>query len=200
MTRFKKYSPMQSRKRNKKHELRSTKHDSLLIPCTSIIMGIDPGYGRIGIAVLKKEKGREVLIHSECFETDNKLPHHKRLLLIADIVKRVILEYKPDQIAVETLLWSKNKKTALQVAEARGVIITEIARQNIVLREFNPNQIKLAITGYGKSDKKQIISMVEKLVKVSPLCNKQKRHDDEYDAIAVALTCAAISLSTDKVD
>jgi crossover junction endodeoxyribonuclease RuvC len=95
------------------------------------------------------------------------------------------------------LLWSKNKKTALQVAEARGAVLLEAARHNITVSEFNPNQIKMAVTGYGKSDKKQIMCMVEKLVKI----NTRKKHDDEYDAIAVALTCSAMNraLSTEII-
>lgn len=161
-----------------------------------IILGVDPGYGRVGIAVIKKEEHKDVLIHSECFETDAKLPHPKRLLLIGEKMRETIEKYQPKKIAVETLLWSKNKKTALQVAEARGVILLESARQGALLREFNPNQIKLAVTGYGKSDKKQVICMVEKLVKLKP----RNRHDDEYDAIAIALTCSAISLSTDIIN
>src|SRR3989344_3541530 len=148
----------------------------------SRILGIDPGYGRVGIAVIEKDNKGETLIYSECFETDGKLSHSKRLLLIGEKVKKIIKNYKPNQIAVETLLWSKNKKTALQVAEARGVVLFEAARHNVILREFNPNQIKLAVTGYGKSDKKQIINMIEKLVKLKP----KKRRDDEYDAIAAA--------------
>ncbi len=168
----------------------------------NIILGIDPGYGRVGIAVIEKyEKAptslklcgaREKLIHSECFETDTKLPHPKRLLLIGEKIKETIEKYHPSKIAVETLLWSKNVKTAMQVAEARGVILLEAARNGILICEYNPNQIKLAITGYGKSDKKQVICMVEKLVKVGP----RKKHDDEYDAMATALTCSAISLPT----
>jgi crossover junction endodeoxyribonuclease RuvC len=159
-----------------------------------IILGIDPGYGRMGIAVIEKTSGKEKLLHSECFETDSKLAHFERLFLIAEKVNDIIKSYKPEQIAVETLLWSKNTKTALGVAEARGVILAEAARNKIILREFNPNQIKLAVTGYGKSDKKQVIDMVEKLIKLCPPANGRKRHDDEYDAIAIALTCSAISL------
>jgi crossover junction endodeoxyribonuclease RuvC len=166
---------------------------------SNIILGIDPGYGRIGIAVIKNEKGNQTLIYSECFETDAKLPHSQRLLALGEKLKKTIGKYRPQKIAVETLLWSKNKKTALQVAEARGVILLEAARSKILICEYNPNQIKLAVTGYGKSDKKQIICMVEKLVKMNPPASGQKRRDDEYDAIAVALTCAAISLSTDML-
>ena len=163
------------------------------------ILGIDPGYGRIGIAVIEKTKKGEDLIYSECFETDTKLPHHERLLLIGKKIQAIIKKYKPQKMAVETLLWSKNKKTALQVAEARGVILLEGARSGILICEYNPNQIKLAVTGYGKSDKKQVIDMVEKLVKITPSAKEKKRHDDEYDAIATAITCSAISLSTGRL-
>jgi len=161
----------------------------------NIILGIDPGYGRIGIAVIEKTNRGENLIHSECFETDAKLEHSKRLLALGEKIKATIKKYSPDKIAIETLLWSKNKKTALQVAEARGVILLEAERSGVLIKEYNPNQIKLAVTGYGKSDKKQVINMVEKLIKLKP----GKRHDDEYDAIATALTCSAISLSTEKL-
>ncbi|OHB14913.1 MAG: crossover junction endodeoxyribonuclease RuvC [Candidatus Zambryskibacteria bacterium RIFOXYC1_FULL_39_10] len=161
----------------------------------SRILGIDPGYGRIGIAVVEKTNRGENLIHSECFETDAKLEHSKRLLALGEKIKATINKYEPNKIAIETLLWSKNKKTALQVAEARGVILLEAERSGVLIKEYNPNQIKLAVTGYGKSDKKQVINMVEKLIKLEP----GKRHDDEYDAIAIALTCSAISLSTEKL-
>lgn len=156
------------------------------------ILGIDPGYGRVGLAVIKKENGRDKLIHSECFETDSKLPHPKRLLLIGEKIKDAIKKYCPEKIAIETLLWSKNKKTAMQVAEARGVILLESARAGALICEYNPNQIKLAVTGYGKSDKKQVINMIEKLVKLGPA--QKKRHDDEYDSIAIAITCSASRL------
>lgn len=157
-----------------------------------IILGVDPGYGRVGIAVLQKSNSGESLLHSECFETSQKISHSERLLLISGRVAEIMKKYSPDKIAVETLLWSKNKKTALQVAEARGVILLEAAKQGVLICEYNPNQIKLAVTGYGKSDKKQVIDMVERLVKI----DARKKHDDEYDAIAACLTCAAIPLPT----
>ncbi len=159
-----------------------------------IILGIDPGYGRVGIAVVEKTNKGEKLIHSECFETDAKLPHPKRLLLIGEKIRETIEKYHPSKIAIETLLWSKNVKTAMQVAEARGVILLEAARNGILVCEYNPNQIKLAVTGYGKSDKKQVICMVEKLIKLDCASAGQKRHDDEYDAIAAGLTAFAIKI------
>jgi crossover junction endodeoxyribonuclease RuvC len=158
------------------------------------ILGIDPGYGRLGIAIIESASQNQRLIYSECFETNTKLPHPDRLLALNQKLNEVISEYQPQKIALETLLWSKNKKTALQVAEARGVILLTAKINNLRIYEYNPNQIKLAITGYGKSDKTQIIAMVKKLIKI----DNKKRLDDEYDAIAIALTCDAISLSTDR--
>ncbi len=157
----------------------------------SIILGIDPGYGRVGIAIIKKVSGGEELRHSECFETDSRMKSEERLLLIKNKVREIIKKYRPQKIAVESLLWSKNKKTALRVAESRGVILSEAANAGVETIEINPNTVKLAITGYGKSDKKQVMEMVDRIAKLEP----KKRLDDEYDAIAIALTCAYTSRS-----
>ncbi len=151
----------------------------------SRVLGVDPGYGRIGFAIIEKVAGKETLIHSECFETSEKLPHFERLALVAERTKELLEQFGPNKVAVETLLFNKNVKTAIKVAEARGVVLAEIAKKNIALSEYNPNEIKLSITGYGRSDKKQIINMVSKMIKIE----KQIKHDDEYDAIATALTC-----------
>lgn len=150
------------------------------------ILGVDPGYGRVGIAILDNEKGNQKLIFSECFETSKELPHPERLQLVVSRIKEILDEWMPTEMALETLLFSKNIKTAMQVAEARGAILAEGARNGITISEFNPNEIKVAVTGYGKSDKKQVIDMVDKILKPK---NKIK-YDDEYDAIAIALTCA----------
>lgn len=155
----------------------------------SCILGIDPGYGRIGIAVIEKSKIGEKLIHSECFETDSKLPHPERLALVAKKVGQIIKDFSPTKMAIESLLWSKNVKTAMGVAEARGVILAEVAKNKIPIFEYNPNSIKLAVTGYGKADKQQVETMLCRLLKI----NKDIKYDDEYDAIAVALTCTSSS-------
>jgi crossover junction endodeoxyribonuclease RuvC len=158
----------------------------------STIISIDPGYGRMGIAILKTKGSDQKLIYSECFETEAKLPHPLRLFNLGNRIEEMIKEFSPNQLAIETLLWSKNKKTALLVAEARGVVLAIAAKNNLKIREFNPNQIKLAVTGYGKSDKNQVINMINRLLKIK----EKKRYDDEYDAIAVAITCASIPQST----
>jgi crossover junction endodeoxyribonuclease RuvC len=163
---------------------------------TQIILGIDPGYGRIGIAVVDAEGRNPTLIHSECFETSEKLPHPKRLALIAEKIRAVMEEFSPLVVGVETLLFSKNQKTALKVAEARGVILSEAARANVPVNELNPNTVKLSVTGYGKSDKKQVVSMIERLVKIE----HKIKFDDEYDAIAIAIAAAVNKLTLSKIE
>jgi crossover junction endodeoxyribonuclease RuvC len=149
------------------------------------ILAIDPGYERLGIAVIEKEvRGKETLIYSDCFKTSSKLPHPERLRLIHEEIKRVIAEHSPQRCAIETLFFSTNQKTALLVAEARGVIIATAAASGLEIFEFNPNSIKLAVTGSGAGDKDQIIKMIPLLIKIS----KEIKHDDEYDAIACGLT------------
>ena len=153
------------------------------------IISIDPGYERLGIAVLEKEKGqKETLLFSECFKTSPKLPHNGRLALIGDRIKEVIKKYKPEALATEKLFFSDNQKTALLVAEARGVILYVGSSMELKVFEYAPTEIKIAITGYGRSEKSQIIDMVKKLIKVT----KDTNSDDEFDAIAIGLTHFAI--------
>lgn len=147
------------------------------------ILGIDPGYDRIGIAVVNDK----TLIHSECFTTNPKDDFHIRLKDLGQRVNFIINEYEPDVMAIESLFITKNQKTAMKVAEARGVISYEASLKEIPIFEYSPPQIKVAITGHGGSDKSSIIKMIPLLIKMT----KKKALDDEYDAIAVALTCQA---------
>ncbi len=153
------------------------------------IIAIDPGYERLGIAVLEKEKGKEELIFSECFKTSVKIEHAERLKLIGQEIEKIIKKYKPETMAIETLFFSKNQKTAIKVSETRGVILYVASKNDLDVKEFMPNQIKIAVTGYGASDKKQITGMVKKLIKIE----KDIEYDDEYDAIAVGLTYFAVN-------
>ena len=147
------------------------------------ILGIDPGYDRVGIAII--ENG--VLTHSECFSTSPKDAFHKRLKEIGQRINEVIKTFSPDVMALESLFITKNQKTAMRVAEARGVISYEACLKGIEIHEYSPPQIKVAVTGHGGSDKSQIIKMIPLLLKIKA----KKALDDEYDAIAVALTCQA---------
>ena len=157
------------------------------------ILGIDPGYERLGIAILEKTSGKEKVVFSECFKTSSKLDFSERLLLIGKEIKNIIKKYKPEILAIETLFLNTNQKTAMRVSEARGVIIYEGISSQLKIFEVSPLQIKIAITGYGRADKKQILKMVEKLVDLNYDKKQQEsqKNDDELDAIAIALTAFA---------
>lgn len=151
------------------------------------VLGIDPGYERLGIAVVEKQNNKEVVLYSECFHTPKNMPFHERLFLLGEKIRAIIEGYEPQAFAIETLMFNTNQKTAILVAEARGVALYEAAIKKLEVYEFTPLQIKIAITGHGRSDKKQMMEMVKKLVKIEKVGAK----DDEYDAIACALTCLA---------
>ncbi|MEI7809999.1 MAG: crossover junction endodeoxyribonuclease RuvC [bacterium] len=150
------------------------------------ILGIDPGFERLGVAILEKNIGdkKEKVIFSECFKTSAKLEFSERLVLIGEEVRNIIKKYKPEILAIETLFLTTNQKTVMHVAEARGVVIYECKKNEMKIFEASPPQIKIATTGYGKADKKQIIKMVKLLVEI----DNKKDSDDELDAIAIALT------------
>ena len=121
------------------------------------ILAIDPGYERLGIAVIEKSpKQKEVLVYSTCVQTPKSLPHSARLLKIAEEVRKVIEEFEPEAFAIETLFLMNNQKTVMPVAEARGAVLVEAARAGLPVFEYSPLQIKVAVTGYGKSDKSQV--------------------------------------------
>jgi crossover junction endodeoxyribonuclease RuvC len=156
------------------------------------IIGIDPGYDRLGLAIVERLPGeKEKLIYSECFTTDSKQEIYNRLLNIGLKVRSIIEEYKPQALAIETLFITKNQKTAMRVSEARGIISYEALLAQIPVYEYTPLQIKMAITGDGKSDKTSIMKMLPLLIKINS--KKDKIIDDEYDAIATALTHFAYS-------
>ena len=154
------------------------------------ILGIDPGYDRLGIAIIEKPaKGREILLYSNCFQTSAKDDMYVRFGKIGAEISRVLDEYKPDALALETLFITKNQKTAMRVAEARGIIIYEASKRKLPIFEYGPMEIKTAVTSDGKSDKERVMKMIPLLISMP----KKITVDDEYDAIAVALTHAACS-------
>lgn len=150
------------------------------------IIGIDPGYERLGIAILEKNKNdkKERVLYSDCFKTSAKIPFEERLMLLGKEVERLIGLYKPDGLAIETLFFTNNQKTAMKVAEVRGVLLYIAKCADLTLQEFTPMQIKVAVAGHGQGDKRAVTSMVKILVDIE----KDIKHDDEYDAIAIALT------------
>lgn len=152
-----------------------------------ILLAIDPGFERLGIAVIEKNKGKEVVLHSECFKTSAKETFSRRLALLGEKVRGIIAEWKPGAFAVEKLYIATNQKSAMHVAEARGVCVYEAARAGLPVHEFTPLEVKVAVAGYGRADKRQVMSMVARLVTLKQPASS----DDELDAIAIGLTCFA---------
>ena len=157
------------------------------------VIGIDPGYDRLGVAVVEKiikpgagQKSEQV-IFSTCLTSDKKAPLPERYLSLGQGLEKIIKREQPDTLAIEKLFFTTNQKTASQISEVRGMIIFLAARAKLKIVEYTPLQIKSTIAGYGKADKNQVIEMVKRLVKL----NNAAKLDDEYDAIAVALTAIA---------
>ena len=152
------------------------------------IIGIDPGFDRLGVCVLDKEGQKETLIFSTCIITSRKDSFEKRLLVIGESLEKIIQTYSPHELAIEALFFTNNQKTIITVAEVRGICIYIAHSYGATLYEYSPPQIKLAITGYGKATKEDIAIMVPKILKQPLLINTL---DDEVDAIAIALTHSA---------
>jgi len=152
------------------------------------VLGIDPGFEKVGIAIVEQNQTNTALFYSTCFKTLQSVNFNERLFLIGKEINRVIKKYKPDALSIETLFFNTNQKTALRVSETRGVIIYESKKHNLTIYEYTPLQIKNAITGYGRADKNQVNNMVKQLIFIP---DSTKKEDDEMDAIAAALTCLA---------
>ncbi|HDO23846.1 MAG TPA: crossover junction endodeoxyribonuclease RuvC [bacterium] len=157
-----------------------------------IILGIDPGFERLGCAILEKSPKGEELIYSTCLVSDRKFPYEKRLFFLGEKLGKIINKHKPDILAIEKLFFTKNQKTAMKVAEARGMILFLAASQKIPVKQFTPLEIKIALTGYGRAKKEQVKEMVTAILKLK----KTFKFDDETDAIACALTCSSVSANT----
>ena len=149
-----------------------------------IVMGIDPGIGITGIALVKVEKGNLQLLSSYNLTTT---PHEKvalRLKVIYEKLRDIIKKEKPDVCSLETLFFKTNVTTAFSVGQARGVIQLACALNNIPIAEYNPTEVKLTLTGYGRAEKGQIQRMVSQILKLK----KNLTPDDVADAAAVAIT------------
>lgn len=151
------------------------------------VIALDPGYDRLGAAVIELQDGKEHLVYSTCIETPRDEALTERLFLLGEAMKEILSTHSPDALAIETLFFNKNQKTAIGVAQARGLLIYLAKAAGCTIYEFGPQEIKIAVTGYGKSDKAAVIDMVKRLLPSAP----EKALDDEYDAIAVGITALA---------
>ena len=149
-----------------------------------IVLGIDPGYALMGWGVVESEGSRMRLVAYGCIETRAGVPMQDRLRTLQLGIRDLLSIYKPDDVAFEELFFARNVTTALMVGAARGAAIIAAAEYTEHLYEYTPLQIKQAVTGYGKADKKQIQQMVKLLLKMDEV----PRPDDAADAIACAIT------------
>ena len=151
------------------------------------VLAFDPGFERLGAAVVERSAGKETLLHSECIQTSASLPFPERLAILGKAAEVLIETYAPTAVSLEEVYFAKNAKTAMKIAEVRGMLIYLAMSRGLALYQYTPLQVKVAITGYGQSDKTAVALMVGRLLALPP----RKRLDDEIDAIAVGLTCLA---------
>lgn len=149
------------------------------------ILGIDPGFGRIGYGVIEKKGSDWVHVAHGCIETSPKKSFIERIHELHKQLQKLIKQYKPIRAAVEELFFYKNVTTGLQVGQARGVILLTLIQAGLDVDEFTPLQVKQTVTGYGRAEKQQIQKMIQLILQLP----KGKLQDDAADALGVALTC-----------
>ena len=148
-----------------------------------ITLGIDPGTATTGYGVVEIIGNKLKMIEHGCITTPAHTALELRLQELFRKLKGLILQHKPEALAVEEIFFNKNVKTAVSVAQARGVIMLSAAEHSLKVGEYTPPQIKLAVTGYGKADKRQVQSMVQTLLNL----DKIPKPDDAADGLAVAI-------------
>lgn len=155
-----------------------------------IILGIDPGFGTMGYGVIdKRADGNCVPVDYGVITTPKDESFPVRLAILEQGLNKLYEKFKPEEISVEELFFTKNVTTGIQVAEARGVILLSAIKYCGRLFEYTPNQIKQALTGYGKADKVQMMHVVQSILRLKNV----PRPDDAADALAVALCHAHTS-------
>lgn len=155
------------------------------------ILAVDPGYDRLGLAVIEGDPSRPTYIWSACVMPE-KGAQALRLARVHEAVASAIREHLPDVLALETLFFSTNVKTAIGVAEARGAVLAAAGALSLPVAEHSPQAVKLAVTGNGRADKTAVMRMVPKVIVIP----EQRRLDDEFDAIALAICALAASSSS----
>ncbi|MFA5947338.1 MAG: crossover junction endodeoxyribonuclease RuvC [Patescibacteria group bacterium] len=146
------------------------------------ILGFDPGYGRLGFGVIDVARGKASAVAFGVITTKAGEKHQERLLEIHNDAESLVKAHKPDLIAIEELFFAKNVTTGLKVAEVRGILLMLAAKYKVGVREIKPVEVKMALTGYGKADKRQMQDMVKAVFGLS----KIPRPDDAADALAIA--------------
>lgn len=146
------------------------------------ILGIDPGIGRCGFAILEQDGKTISLRQAGCIVTNSGDTESLRLLEIKNDLQAIIDKWQPEKVAVETLYFQSNQKTVISVAQARGVAVVTAAENKLPVIDITPLQVKMSVTGYGKADKRQVQTMIVKLLNLK----KIPKPDDAADAVAIA--------------
>ncbi|HIU09769.1 MAG TPA: crossover junction endodeoxyribonuclease RuvC [Candidatus Avidehalobacter gallistercoris] len=146
------------------------------------ILGIDPGTGITGWGVIDKNYNQLTVVDYGCIRTPSHQLNQKRLCEIYDGMQILLSEYQPDEMAIEELFYNRNVTTVISVGQARGVLVLAAAQRGVPVYEYTPLQIKQAVTGYGRADKKQVQYMIQNLLNLAAI----PRPDDAADALAVA--------------
>lgn len=155
------------------------------------ILGIDPGVATIGFGLIEAEGGRQQMLRYGAITTPAGLPLATRLVQIADDMAELLEQFQPDEISIEELFFSKNITTGIAVAHARGVILCTAERKHVPIYEYTPMQVKQAVVGYGLAEKRQVMDMTKRLLKLKAV----PRPDDAADALALAI-CHARSATS----
>lgn len=153
------------------------------------ILGIDPGTATVGWGIIEETKGKPKMVAYGHIATDKALPMPTRLQEIRDDLVTIIKKYRPDRAAVESLFFFNNQKTAITVAEARGVILLTLSDFSLSIAEYTPLEVKHSLTNYGRADKSQMQAMVQRLLGLQSIPTP----DDAADALAIALCALARS-------
>lgn len=149
------------------------------------ILGIDPGYATVGFGVIELNDTEWELVDFGCITTSKEDDIPTRLLQIYEDTLTLIQEFKPTLFAIEELFFVNNVTTGIDVSQARGVLMLAAAQANLPIYEYRPNEVKMAVTGYGAADKYQMQNMVQSILNLS----ERPKPDDAADALAIALTC-----------
>src|SRR3989339_128589 len=159
-----------------------------------IILGVDPGSVITGYSVIKKNKDKSLdVIDFGCIITEKFATTGERLKKIHKEIENLILKHNPQVMSVENLFFFKNVKTVMPVSQTRGVILLAAAQKKIPVFEFTPLQMKMAIAGYGRAEKKQVQEMIKKTLDISSFDLKinNRKKDDAFDALGIAI-CASL--------
>lgn len=160
------------------------------------ILGIDPGVATIGFGLIEASRAKNTLVRYGVITTPAGLPLSDRLLQIHRDMNELLDLLKPDEVAVEELFFSKNITTGISVAHGRGVILLSVAEQDIPVYEYTPMQVKQAVAGYGKAEKKQVMLMTQRLLHLEQI----PRPDDAADALALAICHSRSATSLINMD